>query len=282
MTKNFTHTWEEAVLWLKAQPNSIEIVQNCYYDDPIIKAAKRFAASEEWSAVLDLATSKLPCKVLDLGAGRGISSYAFAQIGCQVTALEPNPSEEVGAGLIEKLAKESCLEIEVVKEYGETLPFADGTFDLVYGRAVMHHAQDLQQFCREAARVLKPSGIFIGTREHVLSHKKDLQTFLDGHLLHHLYGGENAYLLQEYVSAIQGGGLMLQKVLAPYDSAINYGPRTTDDLYGLLGVQLGRIVGSKAGFWLASNELVRQAWRWYGAKILKSPGRLYSFVAVKQ
>jgi SAM-dependent methyltransferase len=282
MTKQFTHNWEQAVLWLKAQPENIKIVQDCYYDDPVLEAAKRFAMSEEWSAVLNLAANKMPCKVLDLGAGRGISSYAFAQAGCKVTSLEPNPSDSVGAGLIEQLAKESGLAIDVVKEYAETLPFDDEIFDVVYGRAVMHHARDLRQFCQEAARVLKPNGIFIGTREHVLSRKEDLQAFLDSHLLHHLYGGENAYLLSEYVNAIQSGGLILQEIFAPYDSAINYGPQTTEDLYHILGIQIGKLFGKKAGFWLADNEFVRQTWRWYGANFLKSPGRLYSFVAVKQ
>jgi SAM-dependent methyltransferase len=282
MTKQFTHTWEEAVMWLKSQPKKEKVVQDCYYDDPILVAAQRFAASEEWDAILNLVANKVPCKVLDLGAGRGISSYAFAQTGCQVTSLEPNPSDKVGAGLIEKLAKESDLTIDVVKEYAETLPFADEIFDVVYGRAVMHHAQDLRQFCQEAARVLKPNGIFIGTREHVLSRKEDLQAFLDSHLLHHLYGGENAYLLSEYVNAIQDGGLTLQEVFAPYDSAINYGPQTTEDLYKLLSFRIGRVFGGRAVSWLAGNEFFRQAWRWYGANILKSPGRLYSFVAVKQ
>jgi SAM-dependent methyltransferase len=282
MTNQFTHTWEEAVLWLKAQPENKKIVQACYYDDPVIVAANRFASSEEWDEVIKLAAKNVPGRVLDLGAGRGISSYAFARSGCDVTSLEPNPSKEVGAGLIEMLAQESGLKIKVVKEYGETLPFADETFDIVYGRAVMHHAQDLSRFCGEAARVLKPGGIFIGTREHVLSRKEDLQAFLDSHLLHHLYGGENAYLLSEYVNAIQSGGLILKGVFAPYDSAINYGPQTTEDLYKLIGLRIGKVFGGGAGSWLAGNKFFRQAWRWYGAKFLKSPGRLYSFVAVKQ
>jgi hypothetical protein len=52
MTKQFTHTWEQAVLWLKAQPENIKIVQDCYYDDPVIEAANRFVNSEEWSPTL--------------------------------------------------------------------------------------------------------------------------------------------------------------------------------------------------------------------------------------
>jgi 2-polyprenyl-3-methyl-5-hydroxy-6-metoxy-1,4-benzoquinol methylase len=282
MTKQFTHTWEEAVLWLKAQPDKKEVVRSCYYDDPITDVAKRFVASEEWAALLNILGTNPPGKVLDLGAGRGISSYAFAQAGWEVTSLEPNPSDVVGAGSIKKLADESGLKIEVVGEYAETLSFVDEMFDVVYGRAVMHHAQDLSQFCREAARVLKPGGMFIATREHVLSKKEDLQVFLDGHLLHHLYGGENAYLLSDYLGAIQSGGLILRKVLAPYDSAINYGPQTTEEMYKLLGLRLGKVVGNSLGCWLVGNEFIRKSFRWYAAIFLRFPGRSYSFLAVKK
>ena len=27
-------TWEEAVIWLKAQPDQAELVQACFFDDP--------------------------------------------------------------------------------------------------------------------------------------------------------------------------------------------------------------------------------------------------------
>jgi SAM-dependent methyltransferase len=281
MTKQFTHTWEEAVFWLKSQVANKEIIQACYYDDPLVDAAERFLASEEWAEVKNVVSEKLPGKVLDLGAGRGISSYAFAKAGCDVTSIEPNPSDRVGAGSIENLSMVSGLKIEVVKEYGETLPFDNETFDIVYGRAVMHHALELPRFCLEATRVLKHGGIFIGTREHVISKKEDLQIFLDDHLLHHLYGGENAYLLNEYLTAITGSGLSLRQVFAPYDSAINYGPQTTKEFYEKFGERLSKYVGF-AGPILAGNSFVRKALSWHGANVLSLPGRLYSFVAVKQ
>jgi SAM-dependent methyltransferase len=281
MENKFTHTWEEAILWLKSQPANKEIVQDCYYDDPVTDAAERFLASEEWAEVKKNVSEKMPGKVLDLGAGRGISSYAFAKTGCEVTAVEPNPSDKVGARSIEKLFIASGLKINIVKEYGEILPFDNDTFDIVYCRAVMHHSIELPQFCLEATRVLKHGGIFIGTREHVLSKKEDLQMFLDHHLLHHLYGGEHAYLLTEYLEAITSAGLNLRQVLAPYDSAINYGPQTTEEFYGNLGKRFSKAVWI-AGPMLANSSFVRKALRWYGSNILESPGRLYSFVAVKQ
>ncbi len=133
----------------------------------------------------------LPDHVLDLGAGRGISSYAFAQSGSTVMALEPDSSQIVGAGAIRALVEQTQLPIQAIQEYGETLPFSNQIFDVVYGRAVLHHARDLKQLCQEAARVLKPGGAFLATREHVISHKADLPRFLEAHSLHRYYGGEN-------------------------------------------------------------------------------------------
>ena len=46
-------SWEEAVSWLKQQPDQQELVISSYYDDPLIKAAERYYQSEEWKGVLD-------------------------------------------------------------------------------------------------------------------------------------------------------------------------------------------------------------------------------------
>jgi SAM-dependent methyltransferase len=275
-------SWEEAVQWLREQPDKQELVRHCYYDDPLELVAERFSKSEEWLAIKQILQNYLPGKVLDLGAGRGISSYAFATAGGSVTALEPDSSVIVGAKAIQYLVDRTQLPIQIVQEHGETLPFQDSIFNIVYGRAVLHHARDLTQLCREAARVLKPGGLFIATREHVISRKEDLPLFLDSHALHFLYGGENAYLLQEYTHAIQVSGLKLTKLLAPFESVINYAPMTQQEFRLMVASQLARRTGGKIATWLASLKPVQQ---FYGRKLsqkLNQPGRLYSFVAVKQ
>ena len=40
----------------------------------------------------------------------------------------------------------------------EALPFADESFDLVLANHVLFYCSDVEQACREAARVLKPGG----------------------------------------------------------------------------------------------------------------------------
>ncbi len=274
-------TWEEAVQWLKSQSDRQELVRACYYDDPVLKAAQRFANSEEWQAVYDIAKSWTNGKVLDLGAGNGISSYAFAIAGCRVTALEPDPSDMVGAGAIAKLAKEANLDIEIIQNFGESLPFADNSFDIVHGRQVLHHAKNLPKLCQEAARVLRPNGLFIATREHIISEPKDLDIFLQTHPLHQLYGGENAFLLNQYYEAISQAGLVLRNSYGQYQSVINYAPTTRTQHQQNIANKLEKYLGSKLAKWLCAQsnfiELIGNIYTWRD----RTPGRLYSFVAIK-
>ncbi|CAN1212238.1 Glycine/sarcosine/dimethylglycine N-methyltransferase [Tumidithrix helvetica PCC 7403] len=274
-------TWEEAVQWLKSQPDWQELVKACYYDEHLIDAAKRFAASEEWQAVQDIVKHMLPCKILDLGAGNGISSYAFASLGCEVTSVEPDPSNIVGAGAIIKLAKEFNLNIEVVQNFGETLSFADSTFDIVYGRQVLHHANNLGQLCQEASRVLRAGGMLIATREHVISRQADLDVFLRSHPLHDLYGGENAFMLADYRRSILNAGLIIKHIYRPLESVINYAPLTSAQYKFKLSTRLSKFVGGSTAQWLVSQPFIISLWGRIHAWRDHTPGRLYSFIAIK-
>lgn len=278
-------TWEQAVQWLRDQPDQQELVKACYFDDPLIEAAERFWQSGEWKAIAALLPSPNG-KALDLGAGRGISSYAMARDGWQVTALEPDPSYLVGAGAIQSLAEQSNLNISVVSEYSEKLPFADNSFDIVNCRQVLHHARDLPQTCREIFRVLKPGGVMVATREHVISKREDLNDFLDAHSLHRFYGGENAFLLDEYLSAMQSAGLQVQRAMAPLDSPINYFPMTPDQCFTHCTRPAAALIGrSMTNILFSQHHLLGRAlMKWLVAALNQrdqTPGRLYSFVAVK-
>lgn len=262
-------TWEESVQWLRTQPDQLELVRAAFYDDPLIVAAERYAGSTEWEAV----HAFLPAQkgaVLDIGAGRGIASFTFAKDGWAVTALEPDDSNLVGAGAIRALAKEASVDIDVVQEWGESLPFADATFKVVHCRQVLHHARDLKKLCSEIYRVLQPGGTMIATREHVISRKEDLDVFLKGHPLHHLYGGENAYLLEEYVQAIVSAGMKMDHVFNPLASEINTYPATLKSIKNGMAARLG------VPAWIIPNVALRV----YGA-LSNAPGRCYSFVARK-
>ncbi len=263
-------TWEQAVMWLRNQPDQQAMVKACFYDDPLMVAAERYYRSSEWVAVSSF-LPLLPVRALDVGAGRGIASYALAKEGHTVTALEPNDSAIVGAAAIRSLATEAGLDITVEQSWGERLPFADASFELVHARQVLHHAQDLKQFCREASRVLKPGGIFIATREHVISREQDLEAFQNSHALHKYYGGEHAYRLDEYVRSIESAGITLTQILNPFASDINLYPETRKDIKQRLSRKL-RLLPSCLIPDLVLDML---------GKYNRAPGRLYTFVGYK-
>ncbi len=273
-------SWEQAVSWLRSQPNQVALTEACYYDDPIEKAAARFVASEEFQDVLKLASLKPNSNVLDFGAGRGIASFGFASLGHTVTALEPDPSNLVGRGAIRELCQQTGVQIHLSAASAESIDSADNQYDLAYCRAALHHASSLADLCREIYRVLKPGGMLLATREHVLSQESDLQTFLHRHALHHLYGGEMAYTLASYRNAIENAGLKLVKILGPRQSIINAFPSSSESIQqesrtylraklGFIGSLIYRLpTASKATtYWLDHRD--------------NQPGRHYSFMAIK-
>lgn len=275
-------SWENAVSWLKQQPEQAKLVTDCYYDDPLTEAADRYWRSEEWREVRTFLAGQSG-NALDVGAGRGIASYALAKEDFTVTALEPDPSAIVGGQAIRTLAVENRLPIRVVEKFSEHLPFMDGEFDVVFARAVLHHTKDLEKAGSEFFRVLKPGGVLIAIREHVISHETDLPKFLDIHPLHKLYGGEHAYLLKKYVSAIKCAGFADLQVISPWQSPINYAPHDEKTLKIELArrISLGMPIFSQMINILLSSPSI-----WSLTKLIldhfdKRPGRLYSFVAKK-
>ena len=272
-------SWEEAVAKIKSDETFKKLVIDSFFDDPVTSAAERFYYGGEWSAARELIAGFFPqnyephkMKAIDIGAGRGIASYALARDGWNVTALEPCGSVSVGNRAIQKIIDGFNIKnISISDDYGESLKFADGAFDLVYMRQALHHAAALDKFCSEAARVLKSGGVFIAAREHVLTRKSDLQAFLDAHPLHKYYGGENAYTLEEYRIALEKAGIGRIRVLKTYDSDINLFPDSLESLKKRLGAKIGF---NPPAFISGAAMLVLNF-------LNSAPGRLYTFAGVK-
>lgn len=273
-------TTEEAVRILRSDPAWADLVQNTYLDEDLEAASDRFAASGEWAAVLAILGSHIRgATVMDLGAGNGMASRAFVQNGARlVYAIEPDPSTEVGRGAIERAC--AGLPVEIRNGFGEAIPLADESIDLIYARQVLHHTTDLRQTLRECARVLRPGGRFLACREHVVDDDDQLAEFLARHPVHQLTGGEGAYSLIEYTEAITSAGLVLERVIDPWASPINTAPtaqtqgeiedlprRILREKLGALGTMISFLPGARAAVW----------WRLRRPR----PGRLYSFLALK-
>ncbi len=272
-------TWEETILEVRANPAYKDLVIDAYLGDNLADNVNRFRVSQEFKTTLnELSNQKTKVKnanLLDIGAGNGISTIAFALEGFQVTALEPDPSNTIGAGAIRKAATQFEVQdkVEVVEAWGEKLPFDDETFDIVFGRQVMHHAHQLEQFVAEAARVLKKGGLLMTVRDHVVSDEKDKEAFLKRHPLHKFYGGENAFTIEEYTGAIKKANLEILKSIGPSDSPINYDPWTKGKMKETIANKVGRI--------FSNNITTELAWKLQMSRLNKLPGRLYSFIATK-
>lgn len=273
-------TTEEAVLLLRRDPTQSDLLRDSYLDGDVPEAARRFAGSAEFAEVLRLVGDVSGRTVLDLGAGTGVASYAFATAGARrVVALEPDPSDVVGQGAIRRLGRPDV--IQIIEAWGEKLPFPPGEFDLVYARQVLHHARALDELVSECARVLRPGGLLLASREHVVDDEAQLREFLASHPIHRLAGGEHAYPLPAYIAAIGRAGLRLERVLGPWDSILNAFPsaRTPEDVaeqpYRVLERKYGRALGRLAArvpYFLART---RRKLRDRGA------GRMYSFLATR-
>ena len=96
-------------------------------------------------------------RALDIGCGGGFLAEEFAALGCQVTGIDPSAPTIAQA---DAHAKEAGLTIAYRVASGETIPFADASFDIAYCCDVLEHVNDLDTVIAETARVLKPGGVY--------------------------------------------------------------------------------------------------------------------------
>jgi SAM-dependent methyltransferase len=93
-------------------------------------------------------------RVLDLGCGHGMMAIVLARRGARVLACDLSPGYLDEARL---RARANGVELLLACAEGERLPFADASFDLIWGNAVLHHL-DLECAGPELRRVLVPGG----------------------------------------------------------------------------------------------------------------------------
>ena len=97
-------------------------------------------------------------RVLEIGSGLGTDLRQFALAGARVVGLDLS-FQSIALARRHFLAfgnKGAFLQSDA-----ESLPFADGLFDVVYSFGVLHHTPNIQGAIDECYRVLRPGGYLI-------------------------------------------------------------------------------------------------------------------------
>ena len=96
--------------------------------------------------------------LLDVGCGGGLLAEEFAALNCRVTGIDPSEQSLVTA---RAHARQRGLEIDYRQGFGDALPFAEASFDVVSCCDVLEHIPDWPATLADISRVLKPGGIFL-------------------------------------------------------------------------------------------------------------------------
>ncbi|HEX9041315.1 MAG TPA: bifunctional 2-polyprenyl-6-hydroxyphenol methylase/3-demethylubiquinol 3-O-methyltransferase UbiG [Trebonia sp.] len=96
--------------------------------------------------------------IIDIGCGGGLFAEDVARLGASVIGIDPAPGAIAAA---RKHAAGAGLAIDYRVGPGEHLPADDACADIVYCVDVLEHVADVGTVVGEAARVLKPGGLFL-------------------------------------------------------------------------------------------------------------------------
>jgi ubiquinone/menaquinone biosynthesis C-methylase UbiE len=95
---------------------------------------------------------------LEIGAGTGYFGLNLVLAG----AVDYYAAVDISPGMLRVLSETAetlGIAAETASAEASELPFADESFDIVFGHAVLHHLPHLDASFREFARVLKPGGV---------------------------------------------------------------------------------------------------------------------------
>jgi SAM-dependent methyltransferase len=95
--------------------------------------------------------------MLEIGFGNGAYVAAFARAGARMHGLEVN---QTLFSIAQEYVPQSGVSADLKVYDGEHFPYADASLDAIYSVSVLEHVTNPRAVIQEAARVLKPGGVF--------------------------------------------------------------------------------------------------------------------------
>jgi len=181
--------------------------------------------------------------VLDIGCGGGYLSEEFAKDGFRVSGVDPAVSS---INTAREHAARSNLSIDYRVACGESLPFADASFEIVACCDVLEHVHDLGKVVSEVSRALKPGGIFLfDTINRTLRSKIALIKVCQDWNLGG-FGIPNAHVWDMFIKPEELEKLLLANGIKAEEMR-GIGPRRNPIflLFGLLKIRAGGLSGAK-------------------------------------
>jgi acetyltransferase-like isoleucine patch superfamily enzyme/glycosyltransferase involved in cell wall biosynthesis/SAM-dependent methyltransferase len=228
--------WEDIISAAHGDPSLQDTVKYAYLHKDHADTLDRFRRSEEFEELAQIISEfgAESGSLLDVGAGNGVCSIAFALANHHVVAIEPGEGMVGGIQAIDSMARigqsiDPSIVDRLAWEKADILSYrTEKRFDSVLCRQALHHFADPYLAVRNIFDLLKPGGVALFVREHVILDDEDKANFLGGHPFQKFYGGENAYKLEQYKDFITQSGLRLERVLTFSDSPINFEPHTRE------------------------------------------------------
>lgn len=190
-------------------------------------AAARFAADQEQSGFAEVNKAVVSArfqdlrgkKVLDLGCGYGYYTDYFDGIGARTMGVDG--SEAMIRIAREKYPKSAFSVVDITKP----LPFAPGSFNMVFCNQVLMDIEEIEGVLRECHRVLKHNGVFYCAIVHPAffdgawladergyQYAKAVSKYLSPYVLQNHFWGETTHFhrpLSAYLNAASDAGFAL-------------------------------------------------------------------------
>ena len=180
------------------------------------------ALGKEFARSVEVLGKGKSLRILDMGVGRGETSFYLVDQGHEVSALEPSLDF---CEVMESVCRRFNKKLEILACSAEQLNTPSESYDVVIFNVSLHHCDDPGAALRNSFRLLRPGGRLLLVSEPMLpffrSHERAQQLLEESPEDYgHYDGNEHTYHFSEYIELIKQAGFtdVKPEVVARYRS----------------------------------------------------------------